>query len=153
MAPSPPFDVAHVESDSECDVTAMCDVFMMSEYVCHVPSLMAHKHLALMFTCNALATATSRRKAFCSSATTQQKKAEHGSAVFHTASFGYPEAATNFFMAQDSVCENAPMMHLKIFKYGWFQTPRTVIDSRRYCIFWTINLNFSYPFSLNLVHP
>ena len=41
-----------------------------------------------------------------------------------TASFGYPEAATNFFMAQDSVCENALMMHLKIFKHGWFQTPR-----------------------------
>ena len=29
----------------------------------------------------------------------------------------------------------------------------TVIDSRRYCIFWTINLNFSLLFFLNLVHP
>ena len=120
--PCPPFDVAHVESDSEC---LWCHRAMWCVHdVCHVPSLMAHPHLALMLTCNALATATSRRKAFCSSATTQQKKAEHGNTVFHTASFGYPEAATNFFMAQDSVCENALMMHLKIFKYGWFQTPR-----------------------------
>ena len=120
--PCPPFDVAHVESDSEC---LWCHRAMWCVHdVCHVPSLMAHPHLALMLTCSALATATSRRKAFCSSATTQQKKAEHGNTVFHTASFGYPEAATNFFMAQDSVCENALMMHLKIFKYGWFQTPR-----------------------------
>ena len=129
--PCPPFDVAHVESDSEC---LWCHRAMWCVHeVCHVPSLMAHPHLAFMFSCKALATATSRRKAFCSSATTQQKRPNMETLCFtpHRLAILRRQRTSSWRRTAFARCQqhsrnfqNAPMMRLKIFKYGWLQTPR-----------------------------